>query len=204
MQTTVYFVTCEPKVNTKKPNIFNFLADFSWITQNSGVSYLIQYLDDYLTIGASTLAVLNLDIFISLCADLGVPLASDKLNRPSASLSFLGIILDTDHMEISLQSVKLTRMQALLQIWLPKKSYKEADSDTGTYPSACYKGCQTRRSLVAWMYLMASKLCKIHIIIWLNGAFAHILYGGTPSYSLVTPTLPAHPDFLVCIDAYVT
>ena len=44
----------------------------------------------------------------------------------------------------------------------------------------------------------------MHIIIWLNGVSAHILYGGTPSYSLVTPTLPAHPDFLVCIDASLT
>ena len=86
-------------------------------------TYLIHYLDDYLTMGppASATCQHNPEIFTSLCAALGVPLASDKLEEPSTSLSFLGIILDTDRMEIRLPSDKLTRTLALLQTWLPKK-----------------------------------------------------------------------------------
>ena len=45
---------------------------------------------------ASATSQHNLEIFKSLCAALGVPLASDKLEGPSTSLSFLGIVLDTD------------------------------------------------------------------------------------------------------------
>ena len=46
-------------------------------------------------------------VFISLCAELGVPLASDKLEGLSMFLTFLGIILDTEHMEIRLPADKL-------------------------------------------------------------------------------------------------
>ena len=62
------------------PKLFNILADLlAWIAQNAGVTYLIHYLDDYLTMGPPALATCqqNLDTFTSLCADLGAPLASD-------------------------------------------------------------------------------------------------------------------------------
>ena len=70
--------------------------------ENSGVSYLIHYSDDYLTMGPpqSIVRQQNLGIFISLCGELGVPLAAEKLEGPSTSLCFLGIILDTQHIEI--------------------------------------------------------------------------------------------------------
>ena len=70
---------------------------------------LIHYLDDYLTVGppASTVCQCNVDKFVFLYAELGVPLATDKLEGPSTSLSFLGIILDTSRMEIRLPADKL-------------------------------------------------------------------------------------------------
>jgi len=83
---------------------------------NSGVTFLIHYLDDYLTMGPpnSETCQQNIDTFISLCADIDVPLALDKLEGPSTSLSFLGITLDTERMEIRLPDDKLTRIQQLL------------------------------------------------------------------------------------------
>jgi len=62
-----------------------------------------------------------MDTFISVCTKLGVPLASDKLESPSTSLKFLGIELDTAHMEIKLPNDKLLRIQQLVLIWLPKR-----------------------------------------------------------------------------------
>ena len=56
---------------------------------------------------------------------LGIPLAPDKLEGPSTSLSFLGIILDTERMEIMLPKDKLTRMQQLLMTWLLKKKARK-------------------------------------------------------------------------------
>ena len=82
------------------PKLFNVLGDLlAWIMGNTGVSYLIHHLDNYWTIGplCFTVCQQNTDKFVSLCAELGVPLASDKLEGTSMSLTFLGI---TEHMEI--------------------------------------------------------------------------------------------------------
>ena len=91
---------------TKLCNIIaNLLA---WIMKNACVSYLIHYLDDYLTIDPpqSIVCQQNLDIFISLYAEINIPLAAKKLEGISASC-FLGIILDAERMEIRLLADKL-------------------------------------------------------------------------------------------------
>ena len=105
--------------------LFNLLADIlAWIAQNAGASYLIHYLDNYLTMGlpASTVYQHNVDTIVSLCAELGVSTATDKLEGPSTSLSFLGIISSTNHMEIRLPPDKLARIQELLKHCFPGKS----------------------------------------------------------------------------------
>ena len=44
----------------------------------------------------------SLDIFKQTCQKLGVPLAIEKVEGPSTSLTFLGITLDTAKMKIRL------------------------------------------------------------------------------------------------------
>ena len=120
----VYIDHCIPFGLRSAPKLFNIMADLlSWAAQKAGVSYLIHYLDDYLMVGPplSQVCQNNVEIFTSLCKDLGVPLATDKLEGPSTSLSFLGIILDTHRMEIRMPSDKLSRMQDMLKSWLSKK-----------------------------------------------------------------------------------
>ena len=208
----IYIDHCIPFGLRSAPKLFNILADLlSWIAQNAGVSYLIHYLDDYLTMGppASAICQRNLDIFISLCADLGVPLASEKLEGPSTSLSFLGIILDTDRMEIRLPSDKLIRMKALLQTWIPRKkaSKREILSLVGTLQHAT-KVIRPGRAFVARMYSTAAKLRKMHFITRLNVAFrSDLLWWHTFLQSwnglniLCHPAFPANPDFLANTDA---
>ena len=114
----IYIDHCIPFSLRSTPKLFNILTDLlAWVAQNAGVSYLIHYLDDYLTMGppASTVCQSNVNTFVSLCAELGVPLATDNLEGPSTSLSFLGIILDTKRMEIRLPSDKLARIQELIK-----------------------------------------------------------------------------------------
>ena len=76
------------------------------------MSYLIHDLDDYLTMGSpgSTVHQQNVNIIMSLCAKLGVPLASEKLEGPSTSLTFL----DSKQMEIRLPADKQTKIKQLL------------------------------------------------------------------------------------------
>ena len=120
----VYIDHCIPFGLQLAPKLFNTLADLlSWAAQKAGVSYLIHYLDDYLTMGPplSQICQHNVDIFTSLCKGLGVPLATDKLEAPATSLSILGIILNTCRMEIRLPTDKLSRTREMIKAWLPRK-----------------------------------------------------------------------------------
>jgi len=148
-------------VTTVSPSVFdrhrNCLMFLAWIMGNSGVTFLIHYLDDYLTMGPPN-SEQNMDTFISLCADLGVPLALDKLEGPSTSLLFLGITLDTEHMEIRLPDDKLTRIQQLLTTWFPKKKARKRQilSLVGTLQHAT-KVVRSGRMFVARMLLSLAR-----------------------------------------------
>ena len=86
----VYIDQCIPFGLRLAPKLFNILADLlTWIMENARVSYLIHYLDNYLTMGppCSTVCQQNVKIFTLLCAELGVSLASEKLE------GFFGITL---------------------------------------------------------------------------------------------------------------
>ena len=84
------------------PKLFNILADLlSWILERQGVSPIMHHLDDFLTLAPldSLTCTRNLDTIKSVCLHLGVPLAVEKVEGPSTSLTFLGIVLDTVRME---------------------------------------------------------------------------------------------------------
>ena len=202
----IYIDHCIPFGLRSAPKLFNILADFlAWTAQNTGVSYLIHYLDDYLTMRppASTVCQNNLNIFLSLCAELGVPLATDKLEGPSTSLSFLGIIIDTNLMEIRLPSNKLIRMQELLTTWLPRKkaTKREILSLVGTLQHAT-KVVWPGRTFVSKMYTSAAKLREMHYIIRLNKAFQSDLFWwylflqSWNGFSILRHlSVTSHPDF---------
>ena len=87
---SIYIDHCVPFGLQLAPKLFTILADLlAWIGQNLGISYLIHYLDDYLTMGPpqSSLRQRNLG-FTRLCKDLGVPLASENLRVLQHSYPF--------------------------------------------------------------------------------------------------------------------
>ena len=177
--------------------------------ENAGVSYLIHYLDDYLTMGPPRSAVCqeNLDIFISLCAELGVPLAAEKLEGPSTSLSFLGILLDTKRMEIRLPVDKLARIKQLLTTWLPKKkaTKRQILSLVGTLHHAT-KVVRPGRAFVARMYSTAAKLRKMHFITRLNKSFRsdllwwHTFLQAWNGFSILRHPAISNPDICAQTD----
>ena len=126
---------------------------------------------------ASTVCQHNVDTLVSLCAELGVPISTDKLEGPSTSLSFLGIILDTNRMEIRLPPDKLARIQQLLETWLPKKKANKRQilSLVGTLQHAT-KVIRPGRSFVSRMYSTAAKLCEMYYITRLNKVFRSDLF----------------------------
>ena len=101
------------------------LADLlSWIAQQQGISQALHYLDDFLRIGPphSPQCHHNLSTFMQLCTNLGIPLASEKIEGPSTCLTFLGITLDTARMKFRLPQDKLLRIKESLGTWLLKKT----------------------------------------------------------------------------------
>ena len=97
----IYIDGCIPFGLHSAPKLFNLPADIlEWIAQQQGVLFIIHYLDDFLTMGPPSSMVYqrNLTTFMQLCQELGVPLAAEKTEGPSTTLSFLGIVLDTQKM----------------------------------------------------------------------------------------------------------
>ena len=112
------------------PLLFNAYADaLEWILRKRGVQNIIHYLDDFLVVGSpgTTQCQSFLEMMQSTCAELGVPLAGDKVEGPTTSLTFLGIQLNTNSMEASLLSDKLDRLCLELAEWQDKKSCTRKD-----------------------------------------------------------------------------
>ena len=121
---SLYINTCLPFRLQSVPKLFNVLADLlSWILTQKGISPLFHYLDDFLLIGppGSSACANNLATIREVCSTLGIPLALEKVEGPSHSLTFLGITLDTQQMMAYLPKDKLQRIRTLLAAWLKKK-----------------------------------------------------------------------------------
>ena len=69
---------------------------------NQGVTFLLHYLDDFLTMGqpGTSVCQINLNLPIKICRMLGIPLAIEKVDGPATMLDFLGILLETEQMEV--------------------------------------------------------------------------------------------------------
>ena len=120
----IYVDTCLPFGLHAAPKLFNILADvLEWMVITKGVSHILHYLDDFLLLGPPTSCKWqqDLDIIIKICKDLGVPLALGKIEGPSTTLPFLGIILDTVAMERRLPHDKLEWMCNTVSTWSKKK-----------------------------------------------------------------------------------
>ena len=90
------------------PFLFNQLADtIYWILhQQYGVHHLLHYLDNFLTAGPpnSNACHQNLSYMLSLCNRIGALIKTEKVEGPTARLTFMGIVLDTITMEASISS----------------------------------------------------------------------------------------------------
>ena len=112
------------------PKIFSAVADgLEWILQSRGSCRLIHYLDDFLFMAepGSEACKSSLELAVQSCAELGVPLAMEKLEGPDTSLTFLGIVIDTVKLELRLPEEKLRRLEVLMQEWHVKRSCKKKE-----------------------------------------------------------------------------
>lgn len=82
--------TCLPFGLRSAPKLFNVLADLlTGVLTRQGTSFILHYLDDFLTLGppASNTCEQNLSTIRKVCASLGIPLALEKVEGPSTTLT---------------------------------------------------------------------------------------------------------------------
>ena len=87
----IFIDTCLPFGLRSALKLFNTLADLlSWILQTQGITPVLHYLDDFLLMDPpqSSICYKNLEVVKDVCAQLGIPLALEKVEGPSESLPF--------------------------------------------------------------------------------------------------------------------
>ena len=112
------------------PKVFSAVADaVEWVALQFGVSILLHYLDDFLTMGKANTSECkrNLELLIELCNKLGLPLKWQKREGPVTTLIFLGILIDTQRMELRLPDEKLRELKSLISKWLSKRTGKKRE-----------------------------------------------------------------------------
>ena len=173
----IFIDKCLPFGLRSAPKLFNLLADLlEWVAKDQGVTYLMHYLDDYLTAGhpGSEECQRNL---MNICQILGIPLAEDKVMGPTTSIEFLGIQLDTSRMEARLPAEKLTRLYGEIIEWRHKRKAKKRDilSLVGQLQHAA-KVVRPGRTFVRRMYSTACLVKELDYFVRLNQEFRSDVY----------------------------
>ena len=168
----IYIDTCLPFSLCSVPKLFNVLADLlEWILREHGVSLLLHYLDDYLTMGPlqRQICLQNLRLLIEVHAMLSIPLALEKVEGLSTTLEFPGIL---PCMEARLPVEKLTRIQATTQQLLRRKSVTKHEilSLVGLLQHAA-KVVRPRHTFVSRMYSVAASVQELDYFTRLNKEF---------------------------------
>jgi hypothetical protein len=104
---------------------FNVFADgLEYCMRQNGVTASIHYLDDTFSCGeAGTLECdRNLRTMLHMCADLGVPVNNKKTVAPTTCIEFLGVVLDSNKMEMRMSSERICDGMIELKSWTHRKS----------------------------------------------------------------------------------
>ena len=132
-QGEVYIDTRLPFGLRSAPIIFTALADaLEWIARQQGVGILLHYLDDFITVGSpdSPVCESNMQKLGETCAELGVPVATAKTVDPTTCLTFLGMEVDTDRLELCLPQEKLQRVKQMVQEWMGRKAARRRELES--------------------------------------------------------------------------
>ena len=118
----MYLDTALPFGLRSVPKVFSAVADaLTWAMLTEGIHDFLHYLDDFLflCLPGAPQARTFLEKAIAVCQSLGVPVASNKIERPDTALTFLGITIDTVRGELRRQ---LTTSQQTIRYWASKRS----------------------------------------------------------------------------------
>ena len=118
-----YVDTCLPFGLRSAPALFNHYAEaLDWIMTNNYGAQLLHYLDDFLLVGPPGKDTCQeaMSRMLTVCDQLGIPVASEKLEGPTTTLTFLGIVLDASAQQLRLPPDKLEELTGLTRSWLSR------------------------------------------------------------------------------------
>ena len=95
----------------------------------AGATHVDQYLDDYITIGRAGTDECqhNLEIMLSTFEDLRFSVNPQKVSAPTTVLEFLGIVIDTDLMQLRISRERLESVMEELQHWQGRTHAQKRD-----------------------------------------------------------------------------
>jgi len=128
-------------------------------------SAMDHYLDDFLAWGKPNTSLCKkiLRSFQNLCVTLGVPLASDKIEGPQTVIRFLGLIVDTDKMEIRIPADKIEKALKLVDIIIARRkvTLQCLQSVIGSLSFLC-RGIRPGRAFLQRMIALTRGVRKLH------------------------------------------
>jgi hypothetical protein len=105
------------------PALFELFATaINRFITHAGVAYIYHYMDDFICVSEPETALKDYEITLQMFRKLNIILSPDKLQRPSTRIEFLGLVIDTNMMQIQLPIEKLNRYRMELSKWRNRSS----------------------------------------------------------------------------------
>ena len=120
-----YYDKCVPFGASSSCRLFEATSTaLEWIAIHKlGCAAVVHILDDFLLINSTEEGCTrDLNAFLSMCSDIGIPMALDKTFPASTSMTFVGISLCTIRLEASLPLDKLNKCKQLLHSFATRHS----------------------------------------------------------------------------------
>ena len=101
---------------------------YSGPCRNVALTWVKHYVDDFITVG-ETLEECSRNVIVmhETCDEADMPIEPEKNEGPAIFITFLGLPVDTDKMEIRLSLEKLERLKALVARWRGRKAVRKRD-----------------------------------------------------------------------------
>ena len=156
------------------PHLFDqFAKGLEYIMKVKGVNNVEHYLDDFFTCGPpnSQICYDNLNLMCTTCKETGFQVNPQKIVQPTTQLEFLGIVIDSDKLQLKISAERLCDIYVELLSWQKRMSCKKREllSLIGklTFVSRVVK---SGRTFVRRMIDQAKRVKYLHYKVKLNKA----------------------------------
>lgn len=182
-----------------------------WIAQNVfGVKEMLHLLDDFIAfVPAGSDCQAAMERFLRVFHELKIPLSDSKTCGPVTRIEYLGLILDTETMQLELPNEKLVRIRAIISSFLNRISVKKIEllqllGHLGFAARAIVVG----RPFVSHLLSLAHSVPELHYHVYLNqesrrdlDAWSHFLNGWNGVSLFLDPKITTQSDLELWTDA---